>query len=83
MVIMLGVGDLSPSAKHDAELRKMVGHDVERRSPVRQVVPDHLERRFAEVISVIKALREEVHKSDRERKESDKAKRSNTRSWFV
>ncbi|KAK1561815.1 hypothetical protein Q3G72_001100 [Acer saccharum] len=50
------------------------GHDAEQRSPVRESVPDHLERRFANVISAVKALREEVHKSDKERKESDRVK---------
>ncbi|KAI9182434.1 hypothetical protein LWI28_025333 [Acer negundo] len=52
-----------------------VGHDVERRSPVQKAVLDHLERRFVEVISVAEALREEVHKSDKERNESDKVRR--------
>ncbi|KAK0571393.1 hypothetical protein LWI29_015047 [Acer saccharum] len=36
-----------------------------------QTVPDHLERRFTDVISAVEALQEEVRSSDRERKESD------------
>ncbi|KAK0570521.1 hypothetical protein LWI29_002637 [Acer saccharum] len=37
-------------------------------------VPDQLERRFAKLISAVDALREDVRKSDLERKESDKVK---------
>ncbi|KAK1555877.1 hypothetical protein Q3G72_032654 [Acer saccharum] len=51
--------------------RRRGGHDTERRSPVREAVPDHLERQFADVISAVEALREEIRNSDRERKESE------------
>ncbi|KAK1549510.1 hypothetical protein Q3G72_003181 [Acer saccharum] len=51
--------------------RRRGGHDAERQSPVRETVPDHLERRFTDVISAVEALQEEVRSSDRERKESD------------
>ncbi|KAK0592378.1 hypothetical protein LWI29_018148 [Acer saccharum] len=54
--------------------RRRRGHDAERRSPVREAVPDHLERRFADVISAVEALREEVRKSERDRKESDRVR---------
>ncbi|KAK0595923.1 hypothetical protein LWI29_011094 [Acer saccharum] len=61
MATMLGMGDLSPSVKHDAELRE-----------ADTVVLDQLERQLAKVISAADTLREEVRKSDLERKESDK-----------
>ncbi|KAK0577009.1 hypothetical protein LWI29_026537 [Acer saccharum] len=51
-----------------------VGHNAERRSPVREAIPGHLEHRIAEVISAIEALWEELHKNDRERKESGKVR---------
>ncbi|KAK1563233.1 hypothetical protein Q3G72_024537 [Acer saccharum] len=35
---------------------------------------DHLERWFADVIIAVEALREEVRKSERDRKESDKVR---------
>ncbi|KAK1578158.1 hypothetical protein Q3G72_027995 [Acer saccharum] len=54
--------------------RRRRGHDAKRRSLVREAAPDHLERRFADVISAVEALREEVRKSERVRKESDKVK---------
>ncbi|KAK0580727.1 hypothetical protein LWI29_005570 [Acer saccharum] len=54
--------------------RRRGGHDAERRSPVRQAAPDHLEQWFTDVISVVEALREEVRKSERDRKESDKVR---------
>ncbi|KAK0580204.1 hypothetical protein LWI29_037961 [Acer saccharum] len=43
-------------------------------SSTRTRVPNHFERRFADVISVIEALRQEAHKSDKERKESDRVR---------
>ncbi|KAK0588089.1 hypothetical protein LWI29_034131 [Acer saccharum] len=39
-----------------------------------KVAPDYLEHRFADVISAVEALREEVRKSERDRKESDKVR---------
>ncbi|KAK1572097.1 hypothetical protein Q3G72_027586 [Acer saccharum] len=45
-----------------------------RRTRLRFAVPDHLERRFADVISAVEALREEVRKSERDRKESDRVR---------
>ncbi|KAK0584283.1 hypothetical protein LWI29_010489 [Acer saccharum] len=39
-----------------------------------EVAPDHLERRFADVIIAVEALQEEVRKSERDRKESDKVR---------
>ncbi|KAK0592852.1 hypothetical protein LWI29_026586 [Acer saccharum] len=50
---------------------QMMGHNVERRY---HEVPEHLECRFTEVISAVEALQEEVCKSDRERKESDRVR---------
>ncbi|KAK1564946.1 hypothetical protein Q3G72_015345 [Acer saccharum] len=61
---------------------------VERRSPPasarhtrlrfvssrRRGAPDYLEHRFTDVISAVEALREEVRKSERDRKESDKVR---------
>ncbi|KAK0593130.1 hypothetical protein LWI29_031508 [Acer saccharum] len=58
---ILGTGDLTPSGDDGAELRE-----------ADTATPDHLEHRFADVISAIEALREEVRKSERDRKESDK-----------
>ncbi|KAK0608389.1 hypothetical protein LWI29_029977 [Acer saccharum] len=44
--------------------RRRGGHDAARqsplRSPIQEAVPDHLERRFADVISAVEALQEEV-----------------------
>ncbi|KAK3198019.1 hypothetical protein Dsin_021434 [Dipteronia sinensis] len=40
---------------------------TDRASPVRETVPDHLERRFADIIHTFDALREQVWKSDEER----------------
>ncbi|KAK1559562.1 hypothetical protein Q3G72_015819 [Acer saccharum] len=102
------VGDLSPFAEHDAELREADTVKLTRSSsrsseqqrtddvgpssvPVADTsvlatsssvpaaaapvaIPGHLERRIAEVISAIEALWEELHKNDRERKESGRVR---------
>ncbi|KAK1570778.1 hypothetical protein Q3G72_006927 [Acer saccharum] len=51
-----------------------VGHDTERRSPVREAAPDQLESRLAELTSAMESLREEVRKSETERKEREKVR---------
>ncbi|KAK1578259.1 hypothetical protein Q3G72_028876 [Acer saccharum] len=38
----------------------------------RREAPDHLEHQFTDVINAVEALREEIRKSERDRKESDK-----------